>query len=570
MAKLLWTTQTPIFNTITTDQYPALVVDITGNTYLAFQTGGVTSGNTNTGLDDIVVVKFNTNGQVVWVTQQPTFNTTQGDNAPSIGVDSNGNTYVAYYTYSGVVSGASATGNSQDVVLFKLDPNGVNVWSVQPITINTNINNNYPAIKADALGNSYLAYMVDNYSYQTISVTKVDTNGIVTWTVNNNSFNTSSANLSYPDLGVDGSSNIYVAYGSSGVASGQTNTGSSDIVVFKLDTSGNTQWVRQQPSFNTDDNDSNPKIAVDSITGNVHVCYSTQGVASGGVNPNNYNTVIFKLDTNGQSVWTVQNQTFNANTTDNMANIATDGQGNTYLVYITGGIISGGVSSGSVADIAVFKLNSNGQTMWTIQQPTFNSPDGGNNPSIGADPSGNVYVSYYTTGTISGGTNTGDNDVALFKLCEQQLACFNHDTKILCVDKNLKDTWIPIQDIHTGMVVKTHLRGNRSVVMCGSKTIVNDPSRWKFSMWKTKSPVAPFESLVITGGHAIMEDTPVTDPSELVLQKKYWGDKKYILDGKYMVLAAVSKKFNQLQDHNQYTYYHLVLDSERRDKHVKN
>jgi isoaspartyl peptidase/L-asparaginase-like protein (Ntn-hydrolase superfamily) len=122
-----------------------------------------------------------------------------------------------------------------------------------------------------------------------------------------NTFNTSAYDY-YPSIAVDGSGNVYVAHNTDGTVSGVTNIGGNtrDIVVFKMDSSGNLKWVKQQNTFNTSDDDYNPSIAVDG-SGKVYVAYNTRGTVSGGTNIGGYDIVVFKLG-NIQGGWYLINK----------------------------------------------------------------------------------------------------------------------------------------------------------------------------------------------------------------------------------------------------------------------
>ena len=563
MSEVLWTSQTASYNTTEAESDNAIVVGSDGSSYVVYTTYGDTSGNTRSSVNaDIAVVKFNAAGVTQWVTQQISFNTLGYNGSPCIGVDGSGNTYIAYGG-DAQVSGGTLTGTN-DIIVFKLNASGQNVWTVQSPTINSNDSNFYPSIAVDTSGNSYIAYNSINGSDQTVSVAKMDTDGTVVWVKNDASFNISPDTANSPNIGVDGSGNSYVVYYGPGTASGQTNSGGDDIIVFKLNTNGDTQWITQQPSFNTSEYDQNPVIAVDA-SGNSVVAYTTTGTASGGTNSGSNDVVVFKLNTNGQTLWTVENPILNTVEYDGYPSIATNGS-NICVTYTTSGTISGGVFTSSYYDIVVYKLNSSGQIVWTAQNSVFNTSDGTQYSAVSMDPSGNAYVTYNSNGTVSGGTNTGSTDIILFKIGDQQPPCFNYGTQILCVDKDCKEVYVPIQDIKVGTIVKTYYRGNRRVTMCGHKTMINNPEKWAYSMYKMPKTGEMLDDLIVTGGHSILQDKPVTDVMELTKQHKYWGNKKYLIDGKYMVLAAVSKKFTQLKDTNQYTYYHLVLDCDNEYK----
>jgi len=67
--------------------------------------------------------------------------------------------------------------------------------------------------------------------------------------------------------------------------------------------------------------------------------------------------------------------------------------------------------------------------------------------------------------------------------------------------------------------------------------------------------------LLITGKHSILVDWH-THRAEFEQQKKYFYGKHFKINDKYLLLAACSKKFQQLTDRGQYTYYHIVLEDD--------
>jgi hypothetical protein len=241
---------------------------------MAYSTDGTSSGNTSTGSTDIVVAKFDVSGNVLWLHQQTTFNTTLGDTIPSIAVDSSG-CYVAYQT-TGTASGQTNI-NGTDIVVFRLDNAGSFVWTRQQPTFNTTADDTVPSIAADSSG-------------------------------------------------------CYVAYQTTGTVSGQTKLGTvTDIVVFRLDSLGNFLWARQQNTFNTTGSDSIPKIAADSE--GCYVAYQTGGTVSGQTKTGVTDIVVFRLNNEGGFAWANQNNQFNS-TRNRYPSIGSDARG-CYLVFLS-------------------------------------------------------------------------------------------------------------------------------------------------------------------------------------------------------------------------------------------
>jgi len=253
---------------------------------------------------------------------------------------------------------------------------------------------------------------------------------VLQWVQQQIAFNTSANDYIFgkPSVAVDASGNVYVAYYTAGgtVSGGTNNNGTYDIVVFKLGTDGSLLWTQQQTAFNTSSTDLTPSITVDA-SGNVYVAYWTGGTVSGGTNngPISDDIVVFKLGTDGSLLWTQQQTAFNTSSNDQYPSITVDASGNVYVAYWTDGTVSGGTNnngpSGPTIDIVVFKLGTDGTLQWTQQQTAFNTSSYDIFPSITVDALGNVYVAYWTNGTVSGGTNNNGPsgptaDIVVFKL----------------------------------------------------------------------------------------------------------------------------------------------------------
>ena len=77
----------------------------------------------------------------------------------------------------------------------------------------------------------------------------MDSDGNVVWVKENPSLQYGQDSDYATSIAVDSRGFIYVAYSTTGVTSGETLTGSQDIVVLQLDNNGNTVGLIQQPSF---------------------------------------------------------------------------------------------------------------------------------------------------------------------------------------------------------------------------------------------------------------------------------------------------------------------------------
>ncbi len=246
----------------------------------------------------------------------------------------------------------------------------------------------------------------------------------------------SSLNDLNPSVAADSAGNIYVSYFTDGQVSGGTNTGSNDIVVFKLATDGTVLWIKQTANMSTSGNDYNPSIVVDSV-GACYVSYHTDGTVSGGVNTGTTDIAVLKMSTDGDLLWI--HQPMNSAGTNSDPSMVLDSLGNVYITYQTSATLSGGTFMGGAYDIAVLKMAPNGTVLWVRQQSAMSSTGDDNSPSIGVDSADNIYVTFQSDGTISGGTNNGGSDIVVFKMASDgTLLWINQQTAMSTSDADIE------------------------------------------------------------------------------------------------------------------------------------
>ncbi len=168
------------------------------------------------------------------------------DQANSLSLDSSGNIYVAGNSNAGWGSPVNAYSGSYDIVVAKLDTAGTLQWHT---FLGGSNYDSAQSLSLDSSGNIYVAGN-SNASWGTplnahsgstdIVVAKLDTAGILQW----HTFLGGADYDSAQSLSLDSNDNLYVA-GSSYASWGSpenAHSGNRDIVVAKLDTTGALQW----------------------------------------------------------------------------------------------------------------------------------------------------------------------------------------------------------------------------------------------------------------------------------------------------------------------------------------
>jgi hypothetical protein len=313
------------------------------------------------------------------------FGGTSIDVSNSITVDASGNVYSTGYFRNTVdfdpgVGVFNLTAGFYDIFVQKLDGSGNFLWAK---SFGNTSENQGQSISLDASGNVY-------------------TTGFFQGTVDFN-----------PGVGV---SNL-------------TATGSWDIFVQKLDTSGNFLWAK---SFGSTNFDRGFSITVDD-TGNAYTIGYFQGTGDfdPGAGVSNLSSVgsadvfLQKLDASGNFLWA---KSFGGTDFDAGNYITVDASGNVYSTGYFRNTVDfdpgAGVSNHSsvgILDVFVQKLDPSGNFLWA---KSFGGTGVDVGQSISVDASGNVYINGYFSGTVdfdpgpgvSNLTSAGSDDVFVQKM----------------------------------------------------------------------------------------------------------------------------------------------------------
>lgn len=377
----------------------SITVDVDGNIIttgefwgtLDFDPGPGTTLLTANNLNDVFVQKLDEDGNLLWA---KSYGGNDYDSGESIGIDINGNIYVAgdFRNTVDFDPGAgsfelSATG-VDDVFIQKLSPNGDFIWAK---AINGTVSAYLSDIVVDPngaivlVGNFSGTYDFDpgigtsdhtSVGNSDIFILKIDLNGNYTWSKTFGGAQNEQGNTI--DVDLDG--NIYTAgYYESIVdfdpgpgVNQHTSNGSFDIYVQKLDENGNFVWVATYGGVGYDIGE---EIAVDE---NSHV-YLSGGFyetvdfdpGPGIVNATSNGTMdvfVQKLDENGDLLWI---NTFGGSAFDPVSSLTLDDYSNVYTVGMFRNTVDfdpspniENLTSSGNADVFIQKLTNDGNFDW--------------------------------------------------------------------------------------------------------------------------------------------------------------------------------------------------------------
>ena len=111
--------------------------------------------------------------------------------------------------------------------------------------------------------------------------------------------------------------------------------------------------------------------------------------------------------------------------------------------------------------------------------------------------------------------------------------------------------------------MKTYEHGYKKINKVISGILINNPKKWNMCMYKmAKTPTnGLIEDIIITGGHSILVDEISEEEQKMYDEMGLSEFSKTTIDNKKLLLACVSDQFTPMQDNEEYTYYHLLLEN---------
>ena len=353
-----------------------IAIDSSDNIYVTgyfidtinFGGGNVTVTDPSSGGSDLFVLKLNSSGEFQWVY---TVGGSNNDNGKGIDVDSSGNVYISGIFKDTVNFGGgdiTSYGNF-DIFVLKLNSSGVLQWVYH--AGGTGNDQAYP-ISVDTNGNVLVAgYFFDTANFTPASCTskgsadifvlKLTASGLLNFI---RCFGSSS--VDYPwGVDFDSAGNAYITGGFSNTINfdcgNTTSSGSQDIFVMKLNSSGNCQWVY---TVGDSDMDFGWALETDSSNNSYITGYFQDTVNFGGGNitsAGNRDVFVLKLNSSGVFQWVY---TAGGTEDDYSYGLDIDSSGNIYAVGSFQSTINfggGNITSEGVYDVFAVKLNSSGQ-----------------------------------------------------------------------------------------------------------------------------------------------------------------------------------------------------------------
>lgn len=409
------------------DYGQAIAVDASGNCYVTGDFVGTANfGGTalvSAGLSDIFVAKLDPNGNFLWVKQA---GGTASDHGYGIAISSTGNCYVTG-SFVGTANFGGTTLESAglaDIFVAKLDSEGNWLW-VDRFGF-SNHDRGF-GIGVDSGGNCYATGEIYYSSRTDAFIGKWNSTGTQLWwdygyPSSGASPNSSGRGIAFSDAGtcyLTGRFDRNIQFGSGMNQVTLTGSGSDDIYIAKINSSGTWNWARNAGGTARDQGYG---IALDGEGS----CYATGWFASdpadfGGasMSPASGKLFVSKLDSSGSWQWTAQ---AGSNVVEQGMSIDADSDGNCYVTGMFSGTCNFGShtiqSNSNSVDIYVAKINPSGTWQWA-QKAGGASEDHGY--GIALDNEANCYLTGYFRGSnASFGSNSlssnGNQDIFITKL----------------------------------------------------------------------------------------------------------------------------------------------------------
>jgi hypothetical protein len=144
-----------------------------------------------------------------------------------------------------------------------------------------------------------------------------------------------------------------------------------------------------------------------------------------------------------------------------------------------------------------------------------------------------------------------------------RVVCFKEDSKILCLIDNV-ETYVPVQDIRKGVLVKTSKNGFKAVEAIGTSQTSNSeetPVKDRLFICSNDKYPEVFEDLYVTGSHSILVDELTEVQREKIIQLVR---RIFVTDNKYRLMACIDERAKLFNEVGRFNIYHLALENENK------
>ncbi|TGN11901.1 SBBP repeat-containing protein [Leptospira ilyithenensis] len=277
----------------------AISSDSQGNVYITGITEGSLDGQTLTGVLDLFVIKYDSNGNKLWTRLLGASGRQAFSN--DIIITSKNNIYITGVT-NGNLDGQTLTGIA-DLFITKYDSNGNRLWT--KLLGVSNSQTRSESISMDSQENLYIAGETGgNLDGQTLTgtldsfVAKYDSNGNKIWTrlLGASGKTTSAFGISSNPEGY-----VYITGFTDGNLDGNSLTGTKDLFVTKYDANGSKLWTKL---LGTQGKETQAYRINVGAKGNIYVTGFTQGDLDGQPQIGSQSGFVVKYDPDGNKLWT--------------------------------------------------------------------------------------------------------------------------------------------------------------------------------------------------------------------------------------------------------------------------
>ena len=141
------------------------------------------------------------------------------------------------------------------------------------------------------------------------------------------------------------------------------------------------------------------------------------------------------------------------------------------------------------------------------------------------------------------------------------MICFLEGSKILC-NVNSVDTYLPVEELRKGTLVKTKLSGYKAVELIGKATIQNaaNDERIESRLYKCSPANYPdlTDDLYLTGAHSILVST-ITDEQREQINKNL--GRAFVTERMNRLPAWIDSRSEPWNTEGQYTVWHFALEN---------